>query len=106
MSLSSLPGRLSPRGRHRGLSWPWLAVSAVLLCGLAAESAPASGPTLRNRLFLKRDLQAREQHSYPVLLKKEEFLRVVVDQNGIDVAVELLGPDGKVVCAVDSPNGT
>ncbi|HSK80218.1 MAG TPA: CHAT domain-containing tetratricopeptide repeat protein, partial [Thermoanaerobaculia bacterium] len=48
--------------------------------------------------------QAKEQHRYPVSLEEGEFLRVVVDQNGIDVAVELLGPDGKVVFAVDSYN--
>lgn len=105
MSLSSLPGRPSPRERHRGLSWPLLAVSSILLCGLAAESAPPSGPTLEEGLFLERELQAREEHRYPVSLREGEFLRVVVDQNGIDVTVELLGPNGKEVSAVDSPNG-
>ncbi|HSK77204.1 MAG TPA: PPC domain-containing protein, partial [Thermoanaerobaculia bacterium] len=105
MSFSLLPGRPSPSGRHRGLPWPLLAASAVLLCGLTAESALPSGPTLEDGLVLKRELQAREQHRYPVSLREGEFLRVVVDQNGIDVTVELLGPDGKVVSAVDSYNG-
>ncbi|HSF43032.1 MAG TPA: CHAT domain-containing protein [Thermoanaerobaculia bacterium] len=104
MSFSLLPGRPSPRGRLRGLSWPLLAASAVLLCGLTAESASPSGPTLEDGLVLERGLQAKEQHRYPVSLREGEFLRVVVDQNGIDVTVELLGPDGKVVSAVDSYN--
>lgn len=104
MSFSLLTGRPSPRGRHRGLPWPWLAALALLLCGITAEPAP-SGPTLTDGLFLERELQAKEQHRYPVSLEEGEFLRVVVDQNGIDATVELLGPDGKVAFAVDSANG-
>lgn len=104
MSFFLLPGRPSPRGRHRGLPWPWLAASALLLCGITAEPAPP-GPSLEDGLFLKRELQAKERHLYPVSLKEGEFLRVVVDQNGIDVTVELLGPDEKVVSAIDSFNG-
>lgn len=38
-------------------------------------------------------------------LQKGEFLRVSVEQLGADVAVELRDPTGRVVVAVDSPNG-
>lgn len=103
MSFPLLSGRPSPRGRHRGHPWPWLAASVLLLCGLGASTP--SGPTLEDGLFLERELQAKEQHLYPVSLEEGELLRVVVDQNGIDVTVELLGPDGRVVSAIDSFNG-
>src|SRR5262249_4846430 len=33
------------------------------------------------------------------------FFRIDVDQRGIDVLVELFGPDGKKLAEVDSPNG-
>lgn len=103
MSFSLPSGQPSPRGRHRGLPRPWLAASVLLLCGLGASNP--SGPILENGFFLERELQAKEQHLYPVSLEEGEFLRVVVDQNGIDVTVELLGPDGKVVSSIDSANG-
>lgn len=105
MSLTLFPGRPSPRGRHRGLLWPWLAACAVLVCGAPGESSSPPGPALADGLVLERELRAKEQHSYPVSLREGELLRVVVDQNGIDVVVELLDPDGKVVSSVDSWNG-
>jgi CHAT domain-containing protein/tetratricopeptide (TPR) repeat protein len=105
MSFSTLPGRPSPRGRHRGLLWPGLAACAVFLCGAAAESYPPPERALGEGLVLERELRAGERHRYPVSLKQGEFLRVVVDQNGIDVVVELLDPAEKVVSSVDSLNG-
>lgn len=105
MSFSTPPGRPSPRGRHRGLLWPWLAACAVLVCGATAESHPPPGRALADGLVLERELRAGERHSYPVSLERGELLRAVVDQNGIDIVVELLDPDGKVVSSVDSLNG-
>jgi CHAT domain-containing protein/Tfp pilus assembly protein PilF len=105
MSLTPLPGRPSPRGRYRGFLWPWLAACVVLVCAAPGESSSPPTPPLADGLVLERELRAKEQHGYPVSLGEGEFLRVVVDQNGIDVVVELLDPDGKVVSSVDSFNG-
>jgi len=52
---------------------------------------------------LLRELSTDEVHSYTVDLSAGDFLRVAVDQEGIDVAVELLGPDGRRVALVDGP---
>ncbi|MBX7220547.1 MAG: CHAT domain-containing protein [Blastocatellia bacterium] len=54
----------------------------------------------------ERELKGGETHRYPLQLKADDYLKLVVEQKGIDVVVRLLGPDGKVNQEVDSPNGT
>src|SRR5687767_7044688 len=54
---------------------------------------------------IERELEADETHVYRIRLAAQQFLRVVVDQRGIDVAVALFGPDRKQIIEVDSPNG-
>jgi erythromycin esterase len=54
---------------------------------------------------VERSLTGGESHGYLVPLKAGQFLHLVVDQRGIDVVVTLLGPDGKRIAEVDSPNG-
>jgi erythromycin esterase len=54
---------------------------------------------------VERALDGGESHGYLVPLKAGHFLHLVVDQRGIDLVVKLVGPDGKRVAEVDSPNG-
>ncbi len=54
---------------------------------------------------IERELQPNEAHTYQVNLSLNQYLRVVVDQRGIDVVVRLFNPDGKKIAEVDSPNG-
>lgn len=42
---------------------------------------------------------------YSVSMQASDFLHLVVDQQGIDVAVEWLDPRGSLIFKVDSPNG-
>jgi CHAT domain-containing protein/tetratricopeptide (TPR) repeat protein len=44
-------------------------------------------------------------HLYRVSLTSGQYLRVVVDQQGVDVAVTLLGPDGQRIIKADGPSG-
>ncbi|MBI4748567.1 MAG: tetratricopeptide repeat protein [Acidobacteria bacterium] len=53
-----------------------------------------------------RELKGGEKHTYPISLKANDYLKLVVNQKGIDVVVRLIGPDGKVVQEVNNPNGT
>lgn len=55
---------------------------------------------------IERELKNREIHTYKVKLNSGEFLRLVVDQRGIDVVVTMFNPDGKQIIEVDSPNGS
>jgi len=46
-----------------------------------------------------------QTHTYQITLQAGQFLRVVVEQQGIDVAVALIAPDGKQIIEVDQPTG-
>ncbi|HEV2707281.1 MAG TPA: CHAT domain-containing tetratricopeptide repeat protein [Pyrinomonadaceae bacterium] len=47
-----------------------------------------------------------ETHLFRVALSEGQYLRVVVVQQGIDVAVSLISPDARRLSEVDSPNGS
>ncbi|HUE83938.1 MAG TPA: tetratricopeptide repeat protein, partial [Pyrinomonadaceae bacterium] len=53
---------------------------------------------------IEKELKGGETHSYEIRMAAGQFLHVVVDQRGIDVVVTLLGPEGKSLIRVDSPN--
>lgn len=54
---------------------------------------------------IERELAADQAHSYQLTLDAGQYLRLVVEQRGIDVVVTLFGPDGQKLTEVDSPNG-
>ncbi|HEU4390332.1 MAG TPA: tetratricopeptide repeat protein, partial [Blastocatellia bacterium] len=54
---------------------------------------------------LERAIHSGEVHSYRIKLSQGEYLHAVVDQRGIDLVATLLGPDGKKLLEMDSPNG-
>lgn len=51
---------------------------------------------------IKRALAGGEQHTYQVKLGADQFMRIVVEQEGIDVVVQALRPDGKEMAVFDS----
>ncbi len=53
---------------------------------------------------LERELKGGETQDFVVNLKQGEFLHVDVEQKGVDIVVTLLGPDGKKLLTIDSPN--
>jgi CHAT domain-containing protein/Tfp pilus assembly protein PilF len=44
---------------------------------------------------VKRELVGGQEHTYQIRLSADQFLRVTVEQDGIDVVVVVAGPDGK-----------
>lgn len=54
----------------------------------------------------ERELTAGQTHLYQVSVAAKQFISVVVEQRGIDVALTLCGPDGVRVAKVDRPNGS
>lgn len=54
---------------------------------------------------IERQLAGEAAHLYQLQLAANQFLHLVVEQKGIDVAVKLFAPDGKQLVEVDSPNG-
>ncbi|HKQ74572.1 MAG TPA: CHAT domain-containing tetratricopeptide repeat protein [Blastocatellia bacterium] len=51
---------------------------------------------------INRELAAEQQHIYRINLAANQFLRAIVEQDGIDVVVRLSGPDGKQIMEFDS----
>jgi Tetratricopeptide repeat len=49
----------------------------------------------------KRELSEGEQHSYQIRLTANQFLKVVIVQNGIDLVIKVLGPDGREILEID-----
>lgn len=70
----------------------------------AAPAAAQEVPDLTAPV--SRDMRGGEAHAYRLRLDAGEYVHVAVEQDGVDVAVALLGPDGKAVYEIDSPNGS
>jgi CHAT domain-containing protein/Tfp pilus assembly protein PilF len=51
---------------------------------------------------IKREIGGGQKHIYQIRLGADQFLRVIVEQDGIDVVVVVLGPDGNRVTEFDS----
>src|SRR5262249_54340388 len=51
---------------------------------------------------IKRELAGGEQHTYKIGLAADQFLKAVVEQDGIDVVVQVSGPNGKQILEFDS----
>src|SRR6185369_6189223 len=54
---------------------------------------------------IERQLAGGESHYYQLNVDAGQYVYVIVDQKGIDVVASLFGPDGKLITAVDNPNG-
>lgn len=65
----------------------------------AAEPTP-----LEPGVAIDREMAAGELHRYRVALAAGDFLEVVVEQRGIDVAVAVIDPAGRHLSTTDSPN--
>lgn len=85
--------RPSPREGFRN-ALPHILLTAILPL-LAA--APALGQ-------LESPIQGGESHSFTIQMEAGQFLGAVVDQDGIDLIVEVLDPQGKKLLEMDGPD--
>jgi CHAT domain-containing protein/tetratricopeptide (TPR) repeat protein len=67
----------------------------------AVQSAQESN-SLEPGKPIQRELSGGQSHSYKITMISSQYLRVVVTQRGIDVAVALFAPDGKKIGEADS----
>src|SRR6185295_18608752 len=56
-------------------------------------------------MVIERELGGAQSHLYAIVVPTKQFLRVIVDQRGIDLAATICGPDGKQIARVDRPSG-
>jgi CHAT domain-containing protein/Tfp pilus assembly protein PilF len=69
------------------------------------KSGPVEVVELKQGLPIERDMKGGETHGYEIALTAGQYLKVVVEQKGIDVVVGLFAPDGQKLMEMDSPNG-
>jgi CHAT domain-containing protein/Tfp pilus assembly protein PilF len=51
---------------------------------------------------IKRELAGGHNHTYQIRLSAGQFLKVIIEQQGIDVVARLVGPDGEQIMEFDS----
>ncbi|HEX5964903.1 MAG TPA: CHAT domain-containing protein [Pyrinomonadaceae bacterium] len=78
-------------------------MATVLLCSTlaCAQEASKQVPRLADGRYA---LKGGESHSYSINLSAGQFLHATIEQQGIDVSVSLLKPDGSQISVSDSPN--
>jgi CHAT domain-containing protein len=69
-----------------------------ILC-LPSQAGQQEVRTLAPREPVERELSSSETHSYRLALNAGQYLRVEVEQRGIDVAVKLFGSDGREIAS-------
>src|SRR5438093_5588096 len=80
---------------------PWLLAAAA---PATASADPMT--TLDASAPIERQLAPEERHTYRIRSERGQLVRVVVEQQGIDVVVSLRGPGGQRLARVNSPNGS
>lgn len=83
-------------------------ILTILLGLLPNECAIAQSQTasLQPGITVERALARGQSHTFDVSLEPDQFLQLVVDQDGIDVVVRVFSPAGKMLGEFDTPNGT
>src|SRR5215471_9884123 len=51
---------------------------------------------------IRSELAGEQQHTYQIRLEANQFLKVIIEQQGIDVVAQVSGPDGKQILEFDS----
>jgi len=51
---------------------------------------------------IKSELAGGQKHTYQIRLNANQFLKVIIEQQGIDVVAQVSGPDGKQILEFDS----
>lgn len=74
------------------------------VCAPAQQAAAPLAPAVGQPLSVT--MAGGETHRYRVTLGTGQYLRVVVEQQGIDVTVTLISPGGARLLEVDSPNAS
>src|SRR5258708_177119 len=83
-----------------------------LISGALGQAAPdkkedtQEAQPLITGLDHERTLSPGENHVYTVTLQEGAGVLGEADQHGIDLVIDIFGPDGKLIRTVDSPNGT
>ena len=82
--------------------WPRPALVQASAGARKVEQSAQETDSLEPGKPIERELSGGQSHSYKITMTSGQYLQLVVDQRGIDVAVALFTPDGKKISEVDS----
>jgi pimeloyl-ACP methyl ester carboxylesterase len=82
------------------------AFAAAMLYWMAPAAYAQEPQPLTSGLNHERTLGPGENHVYTITLQEGAAVLGEADQHGADLAIDIFGPDGKLIRTVDSPNGT
>jgi CHAT domain-containing protein/Tfp pilus assembly protein PilF len=88
-----------------GLRVPAYAAGMVLLVSLLPVSPAEDARELVLGQSFELNLGPGQSHSYRIALTPGQYARVIVDQRGVDVVVNLFTPDGTKLSEIDGPDG-
>ncbi|MGE0132169.1 MAG: CHAT domain-containing protein [Blastocatellales bacterium] len=74
--------------------------------GVQSSASQNELPLLEVGKTIEREMAGGETHSFQVLAQAGQYLRVALDQHGIDVRLDLLEPGGQRLVTMDSLNET
>jgi len=77
----------------------------LLMTGISILMAATGDEELKKGLVINKRISPGESHHYTVNLKKDQFLLLILDQEGIDVCITTFSPSGEQLEEFDSPNG-
>src|SRR5450432_2834242 len=84
---------------------PVLAVTVSLATHPAAMATGTSDTELARGLHLEQQLAPTDAHTYTVIMENGGAILAEAYQHGIDLVIDVFGPDGKQITQLDSPNG-
>src|SRR5882724_2849425 len=73
----------------------------LLICFLALAVGAQEIRQLEPGKSVEREIAGGQSHTYTINLKAGQFVHVLAEQKGVDVALSLAGPDGKQVAETD-----
>ncbi|HEY6188654.1 MAG TPA: tetratricopeptide repeat protein [Pyrinomonadaceae bacterium] len=99
-----ISSQLKPSFTNSVFVWSLCLLFAVGPVIKAQESA-AEMRALEDGKPVERELKGGEAHSYRIALARDQYLEVMIEQRGVDVAIALVGPDGKMLGEVNRAKG-
>ncbi|MGH9751321.1 MAG: tetratricopeptide repeat protein, partial [Blastocatellia bacterium] len=82
--------------------WPGAVFAQAIASERSATQSAQESDSLEPGKLVERELSGGQSHSYKITMGFGQYLRIVVAQRGIDVAVILFAPDGKKISEVNS----
>ncbi len=103
--------RVNPTGVRFRRTLVMAIVLPLLLFGIREPLSQARTLQVKERPIvygapIEQALEGRQVHTYQLDLNEGQYVRIIVEQRGVDVVVALRSADGALIYEVDSPNGT